>query len=70
MERMGAHTVTTPHPQSRASLLALKKNLMDESLSRARVYRTMHERIQHDRHFVSLTIRANGGCCPCSPRES
>lgn len=44
--------MTIPHPQSRLSLLMLNQNLMSESLSRARVYRTMFERIQWDHRFV------------------
>lgn len=44
--------MTTPHPQSRLSLLMLNQNLMSESLSRAGVCRTMFERIQWDHRFV------------------
>lgn len=58
--------MSTPHPQSRASLLALNDNLGREALSRARVYREMHKKIRHDRRFISLTIRANGGACQCA----
>jgi hypothetical protein len=57
---------TLPHPQSQLSLLSLNQNLRDESLSRARVYRTMFARIQWDRRFVGRLKPC--ACCPI-PRK-
>lgn len=38
----------TPHPQSRASLLALNEQLRREAYSRARVYEEMPEKLFWD----------------------